>query len=434
MLSGELATQVDAVWGAFSQEVEADPQRAISRITRLVGGDGEIRGAAPPARQTATSGQAAATPELSRTVHAQLHEYLLSKVEPTGESGAAYSTISATPHSVTTLMVALVAPTPRDTIIDPAVGTGGLLVAAGEFLREHHPEVWLDPRLREHFSTAAFTGVDSTASACGVALMNLQFHGSANPTILHADSLAEGQAGVGRYSLVLAHPPSSGMRTAQPAARALLKMVRTKRVELLYLAQVLRLLEVGGRAAVIVPDSLLAGTSKAHLDLRRMLLTEFRLDAVVRLPPAVLRAEADRSSSILLVQKSGMTADVWFYDVRSQAVRPPTGGPEGDPADPGSLRAADLVDLLSRWKSLETAPSSERARPRGAQSFVVGITEITDQDFDLSFDRYRIAVAEFVAHRSPTDILVDITRLELRIQQGAAALARSLADGSVGTP
>lgn len=424
MLSGEVTAQVDAVWGAFSQEEDAEPQRAISRITRLLTGDTTIRDVVPQAMPVPLDEQAMTTPALDRSLHAELHEYLLSKVERTGESGSV-----VTPQTVATLMVELVAPSPRDTIIDPAVGTGGLLVAAGEYLREHHPEVWLDPRLRDHFNTSAFTGVDSAASLCGIALMNLQFHGVANPAIVHADALSEGQAGAGHYSLVLAHLPSSGIRTADPAARVLLRTVRTKKVELLYLAHVLRLLEVGGRAAVIVPDSLLSGTSKAHLDLRRMLITEYRLDAVLRLPPSGLTAKTDHASSILLVRKSGTTADVWFYDLRAQAV-----GNERVDTDAGSLREDDLGDVLARWKSLENEPRSERERKRGAQSFVVEIGEITKQNLDLTFDRYRIAVAEFIAHRSPTDILVEITRLELRIQQATAALARSLADGTLRSP
>lgn len=424
MLSDEVTAQVDAVWGAFSQEDDADPQRAISRITRLLRADATLSGATSDGRPGPVDEQAMTTPALDPSMGAQLHEYLLSKIAPSGLSGSV-----VTAQGIATLIMELTAPTPRDTIIDPAVGTAGLLVAAGEYLRKHHPEIWLDPRLRDHFNTSAFTGVDSAASFCGIALLNLQFHGVADPTIVHADSLSEGQAGMGGYSLVLAHTPSSGTRTTDPAARVLLRTVHTKKVELLYLAHVLRLLAVGGRAAVIVPDSLLSGTSKAHLELRRILLTDYRLDAVLRLPPSGLTAQTEQASSILLVSKSGTTADVWFYDLRTQAV-----GSDSIETDAASLRPDDLVDVVSRWKSLETAPSSERARKRGAQSFVVGIAEITDQDCDLTFDRYRIAVTEFIAHRSPTDILVEITRLELRIQQATAALARSLADGTARIP
>ncbi len=404
MFNAELTAEVDAVWGEFCQEVDADPARVVDRITSLVAGD-QLSNAA----ETLPSADA---------VQDRLHDYLSTKLSSSG-----VLVPEATPHTIASLMVKLSAPTPRDTIMDPAAGTAGLLGAAADFLRENHPEIWLDPRLRDHFDNAAFSGVDSTASVCGIALMGLRLRGVGSPRMVHADPLSESRSTTERYSLVLSRLPESGLRTGEAAARVLLRAVRTKRVELLSLANVLRLLSVGGRAVVIVPDTLLSGTSKAHLDLRRMLVTEHRLEAVVRLPAGALSERADRPSSILVVRKLGTTDDVWFYDLRNE--RAGSGGvglgPEG------------RADLLARWRSLETTPSSERSRRRNAQSFVVGLPELTEQDFDLTFDRYRIVVAEFIAHRAPNDILVDIARLELRIQQGTAALARAIGDGTLRT-
>lgn len=478
MLTGELATKVDAVWSALTGEGHADPLGAVGQITRLISSDptgalgAQILGAQIPGallradqaagdqaaggpagreahergglrfprpgsrgRSVATrsadsgavseadSGAAAApgSPGVDRATQGGVYEYLLGKLAATGDAGPVI-----TPGPIADLMAAMTAPTPRDTIIDPAVGTGSLLVAAGDYLRDHHPEIWLDPRLRDHFTGAAFTGVDSNASLCGIAIMNLQFHGVQNPSIVHADSLAEQHAETGAYSLVLAHPPLGGIRTSEPTAKALLRRVRSRKVELMFLAHALGLLAEGGRAAVIVPDSLLTGASKAHREVRRMLVEEYSLEAVVRLPAGVFAPHSDVASSILFVRKAGTTESVWFYDVRNagfslDGARTPT-------------PATDLPDVLARWKSLNQASSPERARTRNAQSFFVRAPEIAEQGFDLSFARYRVVVADYIAHRSPYDILIDIARLELRIQQAAAALARSLGDVPIRRP
>ncbi len=444
MFAVELTAHVDEVLHAFEQAGVVDPLEAIEQITSLLddraSGTSAFRGAKLRSEVVELLDSA---PMSDRATQERVYEYLLGKLGAPGTSTAA-----PTPRHIVSLMVEMTAPTPTDTIIDPTVGTAGFLVAAGDYLRDHHPRIWLDTGLRDHFNNTAFTGVDTDAALCSIARMNLRLHGVQNPEILHRDSLGE-EGGAGRYSLVVANPPIGGTRDLAPAAKQLLSVVKTRKTDLLFVAHSLRLLSDGGRAAIIVPDAVLFGTTKAHKDLRRTLVDEHSLEAVVRLPAGVLRpgshqSAATQSVSILLVRQGAVTRNVWFYDVRA----------DGFTADEKRLpcESSDLPDLLARWQALSSraaasatgtaqAPGSvpavsvlavsvpfvsEAERARTAQSFLVPREEIAEHDYDLTFNRYRVVPAEHVVHRSPNDILIDIARLELQIQQASAALARSL--------
>lgn len=445
MFAAQLTAQVDEVLHAFEQAGVVDPLEAIGHITSLLENrtddSSAFRGAELRSEVVELLDSA---PMRDRATQERVYEHLLGKLAASGASA-----MTPTPRHIVSLMVEMTAPAPVDTIIDPAVGTAGFLAAAGDYLRDHHPRIWLDSGLRDHFNTTAFTGVDTDQALCGIARMNLRLHGVQNPEILHRDSLAE-ERGAGRYSLVFAHPPIGEIRDL-PAAKQLLSVVRTKKTDLLFVAHSLRLLADGGRAAIIVPDAVLFGTTKAHKDLRRTLVDEHSLEAVVRLPAGVLgpgaqRPAAAESVSILLVRKGATTRNVWFYDVRA----------DGFTADERRLpsESTDLPDLLARWRALRSqdvpsvpspppapAPApgrvpgvSEAERPRTAQSFLVPREEIAEHEYDLTFNRYRTEPAARVVHRSPNDILIEIARLELQIQQAAAALARSLSEQPVLAP
>ena len=217
-------------------------------------------------------------------------------------------------------MVELTAPQPTDVICDPACGTAGFLVAAGEYLRERHPNILHDAKLREHFHHGMFHGFDFDNTMLRIGSMNMLLHGVENPDIRYRDSLAQDHAGEEeKYTLVLANPPFAGSLDYENTAKDLLQIVKTKKTELLFLALFLRLLKPGGRAAVIVPDGVLFGSSKAHKELRRMLVEDQKLDAVVSLPGGVFKPYAGVSTAILLFTKtnSGGTDHVWFYDVEA---------------------------------------------------------------------------------------------------------------------
>ncbi len=365
-----------------------------------------------------------------RDTKGDIYEYMLGKLATSGQNGQ-----FRTSRHIIKLMVDMVAPTPEDTIIDPAAGTAGFLVAAAEYVREHHPELWADARLREHFDRTMFTGFDSDAAMSRIGSMNMLLHGVENATIQRRDSLAEEHAdAVDQYSLVLANPPFAGSLDYETTAKDLLTVVKTKKTELLFLALMLRLLKNGGRAAVIVPDGVLFGASKAHRELRRMLVEDHKLDAVVKLPSGTFKPYTGVSTAILFFTKtsSGGTDSVWFYDVRAD------GFTLDDKRTP--TEANDLPDVLARWQSLHPQPlpegsrsdrheggSEELSRPRTAQSFLVPKSEIAAQNYDLSLNRYKEVEHEEVDHRPPAEILADLMVLEQEIADATAALAKELA-------
>lgn len=367
-------------------------------------------------------------PMEDRDTKGDLYEYMLSKIATAGQNGQ-----FRTPRHIIRLMIELTAPQPLDVVCDPACGTAGFLIAAGEYIREHHPEVLRDSKKREHFHHEMFHGFDFDNTMLRIGSMNMLLHGVENPDIRYRDSLAQDHASEEeKYTLVLANPPFAGSLDYENTAKDLLQIVKTKKTELLFLALFLRLLKPGGRAAVIVPDGVLFGSSTAHKEVRRMLVEDQKLDAVVKLPSGVFRPYAGVSTAILLFTKtnSGGTDRVWFYDVEADGwslddKRTPL-LPEHKlgPVPRTALGADDhaknnLPDVLARWAARNGA---EHERQRTAQSFCVPKAEIAAQGHDLSLNRYKEVVHEAVAHRAPREILADLTRLEEEIQRGMEEL------------
>jgi type I restriction enzyme M protein len=365
-------------------------------------------------------------PMEERDTKGDLYEYMLGKIASAGQNGQ-----FRTPRHIIQLMVELTAPTPKDVICDPACGTGGFLVAAGEYLRDHHPEILRDAKLKKHFHEDTFHGYDFDNTMLRIGSMNMLLHGVESPDIRYRDSLGQDHAGEEeRYSLILANPPFAGSLDYENCAKDLQQMVKTKKTELLFLALFLRLLKPGGRAAVIVPDGVLFGSSNAHKTLRQMLVEEQKLDAVISLPGGVFKPYAGVSTAILLFTKtnSGGTDHVWFYDVDVDGwslddKRTPL-LPEEKLGATAKLTAEDhaknnLPDILARWKE---RAGSEVKRPKTAQSFVIRKSEIVNQSYDLSLNRYKEVVHAEVNHRPPGEILKELARLEAEIQQGMKEL------------
>ncbi len=374
-----------------------------------------------------------AVPMDDRDTKGDVYEYMLAKIAQAGQNGQ-----FRTPRHIIRLMVELTAPVPTDVICDPACGTSGFLVNAGEYLRERHPNLLHDTKLRKHFHHGMFHGFDFDNTMLRIGSMNMLLHGVENPDIRYRDSLAQDHAGEEeKYTLVLANPPFAGSLDYENTSKNLQRVVKTKKTELLFLALFLRLLKPGGRAAVIVPDGVLFGSSKAHKELRRMLVEDQKLDGVVSLPGGVFKPYAGVSTAILLFTKtnSGGTDHVWFYDVDADGwslddKRTPLlpddllgpvvrrGQSEGG-LSPDEHAKNNLPDVLARWRDRAT---TERDRPRTAQSFCVPKADIVAQGYDLSLNRYKEVVHEEVAHRAPTDILGDLAKIEAEIQQGMKEL------------
>ena len=373
-----------------------------------------------------------AVPMEDRDTKGDIYEYMLGKIASAGQNGQ-----FRTPRHIIRLMVEMTAPVPKDIICDPACGPAGFLVAAGEYLRQHHPNIFHDEKLKEHFHHRMFNGFDFDNTMLRIGSMNMLLHGVENPDIRYQDSLAQDHAGEEeKYTLVLANPPFAGSLDYENTAKDLLQIVKTKKTELLFLALFLRLLKPGGRAAVIVPDGVLFGSSKAHKELRRLLVEEQKLDAVISLPSGVFRPYAGVSTAILLFTKtnSGGTDNVWFYDVKADGwslddKRTPLLSDDKLGPTPRIALAAEehpknnLPDVLTRWAQRD---GSEHQRARMDQSFCVPKADIAAQGYDLSLNRYKEVVHEEVGHRSPQEILADLAKLEEEIQQGMKELEEML--------
>ena len=371
-------------------------------------------------------------PMEDRDTKGDLYEYMLGKIATAGQNGQ-----FRTPRHIIRLMVELTAPQPTDVICDPACGTAGFLVAAGEYLRERHPNILHNRKLREHFHHGMFHGFDFDNTMLRIGSMNMLLHGVENPDIRYRDSLAQDHAG-GRGGLH-ARPGQSAVRR-QPRLREHREGPAADRQDQEDRAAVPRavprLLKPGGRAAVIVPDGVLFGSSKAHKELRRMLVEEQKLDAVVKLPGGVFKPYAGVSTAILVFTKtnSGGTDYVWFYDVdadgwslddkRTPLLAEDKLGPM--PATPLTAEEHEknnLPDVVARWSLREGA---ERERPRTVQSFCVPKADIAAQGYDLSLNRYKEVVHDEVEHRSPKEILAELARLEEEIQRGMQELGGML--------
>ena len=356
-----------------------------------------------------------------RDTKGDVYEYMLSKIATAGQNGQ-----FRTPRHIIQLMVEMTAPQPDDVICDPASGTCGFLVGAGEYIRREHPSALTRPAAAKHFHNGMFSGYDFDNTMLRIGSMNMQLHGVQNPNISYQDSLAEDFAeDAEAYSLILANPPFAGSLDYEGTAKGLQQVVRTKKTELLFVALFLRLLRPGGRAAVIVPDGVLFGSTKAHKELRRILVEDQRLDGIVSLPAGVFKPYSGVSTAILLFTKtnSGGTDLVWFYDLQADGYGlDDKRTPQLDESKLGALAEVplsevehernNLPDALARWQQRS---SSELERAPTEQSFCVPKGDIAASDYDLSINRYKEIVYDQTEHRPPVDILNELIALEHNI-------------------
>ena len=364
-----------------------------------------------------------AIPMVDRDTKGDVYEYMLSKIATAGQNGQ-----FRTPRHIIQLMVEMTAPQPDDTICDPASGTCGFLVLAGEYIRDHHPSALTDQARAGHFHNGMFSGYDFDNTMLRIGSMNMQLHGVQNPSISHRDSLAEDHAGVAEaYSLVLANPPFAGSLDYESTAKDLLQVVKTKKTELLFLSLFIRLLKPGGRAAVIVPDGVLFGSTNAHKELRRILVEDQKLDGIVSLPAGVFRPYAGVSTAILLFTKtnSGGTDHVWFYDLKADGYslddkRTPLLDVELLGTATELLSEQDharnnLPDAVARWKERD---GEELERARIEQSFCVPKADIAANAYHLSINAYKEVVYDEIEYTPPAEILKELAGLEAEIQRG----------------
>jgi type I restriction enzyme M protein len=350
-----------------------------------------------------------------RDTKGDLYEYLLSKMATAGTNGQ-----FRTPRHIIRMMVDMVEPKKEDTICDPSCGSAGFLVSAGEYFHDNHKDWFHEKKFREHFNKEMFTGVEFDSTMLRIGAMNLQLHGIETPTLIGKDALSESNADMReKFSLILANPPFKGSLDYDSVETSLLKTVKTKKTELLFLGLMLRMMKVGGRTAVIIPDGVLFGSSKAHKQIRQEIVENQKLEAVISMPSGVFKPYAGVSTAVLFFTKtnSGGTDNVWFYDMKA----------DGYSLDDkrNEIKENDIPDIVARFKSLGSSTSlgdqmtaslnSGSSTPLGdriEQSFLVPFSEIKENDWDLSINRYKEIVYEEVKYDAPKDIIADIEKLD----------------------
>ena len=342
--------------------------------------------------------------DIENDTKGDVYESLLAKLSTAGVNGQ-----FRTPRHIIRMMVEMLDPKPDDTICDPACGTSGFLVAAGEYLKEKYSnDIFYNNERKDHYNNHMFFGYDMDRTMLRVGAMNMMTHGVDNPNIDYRDSLSDQNTDTSRYSIILANPPFKGSLDADTVSTDILKVCKTKKTELLFLALFLRMLKIGGRCACIVPDGVLFGSSTAHKAIRKEIIDGNRLEAVISMPSGVFKPYAGVSTGILIFTKTGHggTDKVWFYDMTA----------DGYSLDDKRTTVADndIPDIISRFHNLD----GETNRERTDKSFFVPKQEIIDNDYDLSINKYKKTVYEAVEYPSTTELMTDLYELQMKISEG----------------
>lgn len=347
-----------------------------------------------------------------RDTKGDLYEYLLSKTATAGTNGQ-----FRTPRHIIRMMVDMVEPKKDDTICDPSCGTAGFLVTAGEYMHENHADLFLDKDFRAHYNSKMFTGIEFDSTMLRIGAMNLQLHGIETPQLIGKDALSESNGDINeRFSLILANPPFKGSLDYDAVEKSILQTVKTKKTELLFLGLMLRMLKVGGRCAVIVPDGVLFGSSNAHKQIREEIVAKQKLEAVISMPSGVFKPYAGVSTAVLIFTKtnSGGTDNVFFYDMKA----------DGYSLDDkrNEIKDNDIPDIIKRFQ----AKDLDTERSQSDQSFLVPVSEIKANDWDLSINKYKEVVYDTVLYDKPEVIIAEIKQLDKERNEALNMLEKML--------
>lgn len=327
----------------------------------------------------------------NKDIMGDVYEYLLGKIAAAGENGQ-----FRTPRHIIRMMVELMKPTLEDHILDPAMGSAGFLLESSNYVAKHYSKELMRAENANKFKTEMFSGFDTDQSMLRIGAMNMMLHGVEDPNIKYQDSLSGDNNERNCYSLIMANPPFTGSVFQEEISKDLLALCKTRKTELLFLTLFTKMLEVGGRCACIVPDGVLFGSSTAHKAIRKELVDNQKLTAVISMPSGVFKPYAGVSTAILIFTKTnaGGTDKVWFYDMKA----------DGFSLDDKRSEIADndIPDIIQRFHHLE----QETTRERTEQSFFVPKQEIVDNGYDLSINKYK--KTEYVAvEYPPTDEIID---------------------------
>lgn len=347
----------------------------------------------------------------NRDTMGDVYEYILGKMAASGTNGQ-----FRTPRHIISMMVSLMKPTIEDRICDPAMGSAGFIVESAKQITSHYAKELMQPDVLKRYKNEMFTGFDTDSTMLRIGAMNMMLHSVDNPNIKWQDSLSADNTDSGNYSLILANPPFSGSLDKEMVSKSLLNIASTSKTELLFLTLFVRMLEVGGRCASIVPDGVLFGNSKAHKAVRKELVANQRLQAVISMPSGVFKPYAGVSTAILIFTKtnSGGTDKVWFYEMKAD------GFSLDDKRNP--VAENDIPDIVARFKNLD----AEESRTRKDQSFLVPVQEIRDNDYDLTFNKYKEIERVKVEYEKPEVILGRIESLEAEINAAMSELKKMM--------
>jgi len=347
----------------------------------------------------------------NRDTMGDVYEYILSKMAATGNNGQ-----FRTPRHIIRMMVELMQPTLKDTICDPAMGSAGFIVESAKYITEHYKQELLKKENADHYKNRMLHGFDTDQTMLRIGAMNLMLHGVDNPDIEYKDSLSTDNTDTERYTLCLANPPFAGSIDKEAISKSLLAISNTKKTELLFVALFTRMLAVGGRCASIVPDGVLFGNSTGHKAVRKELIDNQRLQAVISMPSGVFQPYSGVSTAILIFTKTnaGGTDKVWFYDMKAD------GYSLDQKRDP--VQQNDIPDVIARYRNLEAESNRSRKDP----SFLVPVEEIRSNDYDLSINKYKEVEREKVEYEKPSVIMGRIEQLESEINAAMSDLKKML--------
>lgn len=347
----------------------------------------------------------------NKDIMGDVYEYLLGKIAAAGENGQ-----FRTPRHIINMMVQLMKPTLKDKILDPAMGSAGFLLESSTYISTHYAKELMKADNAKYYKSGMFSGFDTDQSMLRIGAMNMMLHGVEDPNITYQDSLSGDNNERNCYSLIMANPPFTGSVFQEEISKDLLALCKTKKTELLFLTLFVKMLEVGGRCASIVPDGVLFGSSTAHKAIRRELVENQKLVAVISMPSGVFKPYAGVSTAILIFTKTnaGGTDKVWFYDMKAD------GYSLDDKRSP--IAANDIPDIIARFNTLD----GEQGRERTEQSFFVTKEEIIDNGYDLSINKYKKTEYVAVEYPSTAEILDRLDALEAEIASEIKELRKML--------
>ncbi len=347
----------------------------------------------------------------NKDIMGDVYEYLLGKIASAGENGQ-----FRTPRHIINMIVELMQPTLKDRILDPAMGSAGFLLSSAAYISEHQNKELMKTENMKYYKTEMFSGFDTDQSMLRIGAMNMMLHGVEDPNIKYQDSLSMDNTERDKYTLIMANPPFTGSVFQEQISKDILALCKTKKTELLFVALFTKMLEIGGRCASIVPDGVLFGSSTAHKALRKELIENQKLQAVISMPSGVFKPYAGVSTAILIFTKTnaGGTDKVWFYDMKAD------GFSLDEKRNP--VNENDIPDIIKRYHNLK----DEKDRERTEKSFFVDKHEIVDNGYDLSINKYKKVEYVPVEYPPTEEIMAEIIEINKQVEKETRELSKLL--------